>query len=205
GVPEALRADRLRFRRADLRHRLRQFGDVGWPHSAAPADDARPGGYPLTGKLPGRSGKTRWAGPGAALTVPTLTAVRVHDDRLADIGDRDSGEHVVGGTAIYADRDDLVDPGGPPQSVREWLSGAGPRSVDGVAEPGRHADRAHQVDQSFGLVDIGHRFQSEHVRAGVGQDLQPRTVPARQGRDGQAVAAAIFRPIGQRRAVRSDR
>lgn len=74
-----------------------------------------------------------------------------------------------------------------------------------VAEPGRRTDRANQIDQRLGLVDIGNGFQGEHVGARAGQDFQPRPMPSRQSRDGQAVTASVLGPIGQRRAVRAYR
>ncbi len=141
--------------------------------------------------------------PGAA--VPTLSAVGVDDHRLADIGHADRGQDIVGRTAVDAHSDDLGDPGRHRERVGPGLPGAGLRPVDGVAEPGRHADRANQVDQRLGLVDIGHGFQGEQVRAGTGQDLQPGPMPPGQSLDGQAITSAIFGPVRQGRAVRTHR
>ena len=145
--------------------------------------------------------------PGASLRVPAFAAVGIDDHRLAGgfACDGDSRQHIGRCAAVDADRDDLSHPGGNRERVRQGLTGAGVPPVDGVAEPGRHTELLDKRHQRLGLVDIGDRFQRQHVGPGVGQDFQPWPVPLCQRRDGQAVATAVFRPVGQRRAVGTDR
>jgi hypothetical protein len=74
-----------------------------------------------------------------------------------------------------------------------------------VAEPGRHLEFRHQPHQRLGFVDIRNSLQRQHIGCGFGKDLQPGPVPRRQGRDGQPVTSAVFRPVGERGAVRTNR
>ncbi len=135
-----------------------------------------------------------------------LAAVGVDDHRLtAGPSHADRRQHVVGCAAVDAQRDDLRDSGRDRERVGQRLPGPGSRPVDGVAQPRRHAELRQQGEQSLGLVHIGDGFQGEHVRAGAGQNFQPRPVPVGQRRDGQPVAPAILRAVGQCRAVGPDR
>lgn len=69
-----------------------------------------------------------------------LTPVRVGDYWLTDLCDVDDRQHIVGCTAIDADRDNFGDTGGHSERLSKRLSGTDPCPVDGVAEPRRYVN-----------------------------------------------------------------
>ena len=72
------------------------------------------------------------------------------------------------------------------------MASAGTRTGDRVTQPGWHAQFPDQVDQCLSLVNIGDCLQGQHVRSGVGQDLQAWTVPVPKFGDTESVAAAVL-------------
>ena len=83
------------------------------------------------------------ARPGAGLGVPGLAAVGIDDDRLAGDprGGLDRAVHVLGRTAVHADRDDLVRVGGQGEGLLQRLPGPGAVAGDActTARPARRA------------------------------------------------------------------
>jgi hypothetical protein len=67
-----------------------------------------------------------------------------------------------------------------PRTPRPATARHGSVGGDGVAQPGRDPQPGDRGHQRLSLIGIGHRFQGEHVRARLGQHLQPRPVPGRQ-------------------------
>ena len=149
----------------------------------------------------------RLADPRSVRPVPLLPAVRVDDDRLVDHLARDlnSRQHIGGRATVHAHRDDLRDSGGDGERLGQRLTRAGLRPADRVAQPRRHTEPTHQADQRLGLIDVGHRFDGQHVGSRIGQNLHPGQMPVGQLCDRQPVSPDVLLAVGQRRAVRPDR
>ena len=149
----------------------------------------------------------RGADPRPVRSVPLLSAVRVDDDRLVgDIaGDIDCGQHIGGRATVHPHRNDLRDVRGDGERLRQRLTRTGMRPADRVAQPRGHTEPADQAHQRFGLIDVGHGFDGQHVGSRVGEDLHPGEMPIGQLRDRQPVSPDVLLAVGQRRAVRPDR
>ena len=88
----------------------------------------------------------------------------------------------AGAQQFTPDRYHFRHAGGDRERLGQRLPGTSPPGSDGVAQPGRDLQTRDRGHQRLSVIDIGHRLQREHVRAGPGQHLQPWPVPAASSR-----------------------